>query len=73
MSPEANSVERPASVVPFTATTTSPDPSPARLAGELGNTASTRSPRLSGATLMPTPENLPSVERWKAANALGSK
>ena len=57
----------PASECPSTAVITSPVRIPPRWAGEPSNTVSTRSPRFTSATFMPTPSNAPSVA---SSNAL---
>jgi hypothetical protein len=43
------------------------------LAGEPSNTFVTRSPRLTAATVSPTPSNSPLVASWNWSYALGSK
>ena len=44
---------------------------PAPAAGELSKTLSTRRPRSSFSTLMPTPSNSPETDSWKAVASLG--
>ena len=56
----------PASDSPSTAVITSPVLMPPRWAGEPSNTVSTRSPRSTSATFIPTPSNAPSVASWNS-------
>jgi hypothetical protein len=57
----ASSEETPRSERPLTATISSPDLIPPRAAGEPLNTVSTRSPRGTSSTFMPTPSKAPWV------------
>jgi hypothetical protein len=63
----------PFSDVPFTAVMTSPGFSPPCRAGEAGYVLFTRSPALSGVTVMPTPENCPFVESLNLRYSAGEK
>jgi hypothetical protein len=64
---------RPAIERPLTRVITSPGLTPPRAAGESRYTVSTRSPRGTSSTVMPTPSNSPCVASWKSEYARGEK
>ena len=71
MRPVATSLLSPAIERPSTDTIRSCLRMPASAAGEPSKTFSTRRPRLSFSTLIPTPSNSPDTDSWKAFASFG--
>ena len=71
MRPVARALLRPAIERPLTDRIRSCLRMPACFAGEPSKTFSTRSPRLSFSTLMPTPSKWPETDSWKAFASVG--
>ena len=71
MRPVATALLRPAIERPLTEKMRSPLAMFARCAGVSSKTSSTRRPRSSFSTVMPTPSNSPVTDSWKASASLG--
>ena len=71
MRPVATALLRPAIERPSTERITSPFKISDRCAGVSSKTSSTRSPRSSFSTDMPTPSNSPEIDSWNLLASLG--